>query len=94
MKTRPGAAVYNNPGTTGGTPAKWDAGITSLTDLAAVVTTNLPAGTIRAWIQASDGTEQVWRLVADLAGVIGPGVQPPNDWNASSNTRSWFKASS
>ncbi len=93
MKTRPGESVYNNPGQTGGTPAKWDAGITSLVDLAAVVTTNLSPGTIRAWVQASDGSEQVWRLIASTD-VTGPGVQRPNDFNASTNAKVWFKASS
>lgn len=93
MKTRPGANNYNIPGTSGGTPAKWDAGITSLTDLAAVVTTSLSAGSIRAWIQASDGTEQIWRLIA-ATDATASGIQRPNDYNVSTNAKVWFKASS
>ena len=93
MKTRPGAATYSAPGETAGTPAKWDSGITSLTDLAAVVTVSLAPGTIRAWVQASDGTEQVWRLIASTE-ATGPGVQRPNDFNAGSNAKVWYKASS
>lgn len=93
MKTRPGVATYSAPGETSGTPAKWDAGITSLSDLAAVITTTLATGTIRAWIQASDGTEQVWRLIASTE-ATADGVQRPNDYNADTNAKVWFKASS
>ena len=85
--------MYNPPGETGGTPAKWDAGITSLTDLSAVVTVSLDVGTIRAWIQASDGTEQIWRLLA-ATDPTSPGIQRPNDFNGASNAKVWFKASS
>ena len=94
MKTRPGAAIYNPPGTSSGTPAMWDAGITSLTDLAAVVTTGLAVGTIRAWINAADGTEQIWRLIASAYLAPSAGVQPPNDFNADTKAKIWFKASS
>lgn len=93
MKTRPGTAIYNPPGTAGGTAAKWDVGITSLTDLAAVATTNLSAGAIRAWINTSDGTEQVWRLYASSVDTTD-GVQRPNDYNAVTNVKAWFKSSS
>jgi hypothetical protein len=93
MKTRPGSAVYNPPGTAGGTPDMWDSGITSLTDLAAVVTTTLAVGTIRAWIMAEDGTEQVWKLIAGTM-ATSDGIQRPTDYNASTNAKVWVKASS
>ncbi len=93
MKTRPGTAIYNPPGTAGGTAAKWDSGIHSLTDLAAVATVNLVPGAIRAWINDADGTEQVWRLYAN--GVdTQEGIQRPNDFDPVTNIKTWFKASS
>jgi hypothetical protein len=70
----------------------WDPTITSLADLAAVSTINLPFGTIRAWINAADGTEQVWRLLYGVEGV-SDGVQPPNDANPVTNPKVWFKSS-
>jgi len=93
VKTRPGTAIYNPPGTAGGTAAKWDVGITSLTDLAAVATTNLLPGAIRAWINADDGTEQVWKLFANSTDTQD-GVVRPTDYDPVTNVKAWFKASS
>ena len=93
MKTRPGSVVYNPPDVSSGTPAKWDAGITSFTDLAAVVTTNLDVGTIRAWVNAADGGEEVWRLLASTADTAD-GVQRPTDYDPANNAKVWFRTSS
>jgi len=92
VKTRPGTAIYNPPGTAGGTAAKWDPGITSLTDLAAVATVDLAYGAIRAWINADDGTEQVWRGMNSSLDTQ-EGVQRPNDYTPL-RPWAWFKASS
>lgn len=94
MFTRPGPAVYNPPGTSTSTAAKWDAGITSLTDLAAVSTISLLTGAIRAWINAADGTEQVWRGIRPSTLPTGEGVQRGNDFDPVTNPFVWFKASS
>jgi hypothetical protein len=93
MKTRPGRAVYNPPGTPGSGPsASIDTGITSLADLAAVATVNLIAPALRYWVQASDGTSQTWQLLASTA-ATSEGVQRPNDYNDLTNAKVWFKAS-
>jgi hypothetical protein len=94
MKTRPGRAVYNPPGAPGAAPsASIDIGITSLTDLAAVATVNLIAPAVRYWVQASDGTTQVWQLLSSSANT-SEGVLRPNDYNDLTNRKVWFKASS
>jgi hypothetical protein len=99
MKTRPGAAVYNDPGTSGGTAAKWDPGITSELDLVAVVTVNLSPPVIRAWIKAVDGTEQVWNLISGVPpippspGTYANGFGVPADYNPN-DPKFWAKASS
>lgn len=92
MRTRPGAITYNPPGTSSGTAAKVDAGITSVEELAQVATTNLSAGAIRVWVLAEDGTTQVWKLYSSTAATTG-GIQRPNDYN-SDRPLVWFKASS
>lgn len=93
MKTRPGSAVYNQPGAPGlGPTAAIDTGITSLVDLAAVATTNLIAPSVRYWIMASDGTTQVWQLLASTA-TTNEGVLRPNDFDLD-DPKVWFKASS
>ena len=94
MKTRPGPISYNPPGAPGiGPTSAIDTGITSLADLAAVVTPNLVAPAIRIWIQASDGTTQVWQLLA--SGLpTAEGAQRPNDYNDVTNRVVWFRAAS
>ena len=92
MKTRPGSATYNPPGAPGvGPTSSIDVGITSLVDLAAVTTTNLIAPSIRIWIMAADGTQQIWQLLASSADT-GEGVLRPNDFNSLTNAKVWFKA--
>ncbi len=94
MKTRPGPAVYNQPGAPGvGPTAAIDTNITSLVDLAAVATVNLNAPSVRYWIMAADGTTQVWQLLASTA-ATNEGVQRPNDFALLTNEKVWFKASS
>lgn len=94
MRTRPGPVTYNPPGTIAGVQSKWDAGITSLVDLAAVSTLNLNPIVIRAWINGDDGTEQVWRLITSSAATDGVSIQRPNDFDQVTNAKVWFKASS
>lgn len=92
MKTRPGSASYNPPGAPGvGPSASVDANIHTLADLAAVTTTNLIAPAIRIWILAADGSEQVWQLLASDA-ATAEGVQRPNDFNALTNMKVWFRS--
>ncbi len=92
MMTRPGRATYNPPGAPGvGPTASIDANIHTLADLAAVTTTNLIAPAIRIWIMAADGTEQIWQLLASGADTA-EGVQRPNDWDALTNLKVWFRS--
>ena len=94
MKTRPGPAVYYQPGAPGlGPTAAIDTGITSLVDLAAVATVNLIAPSVRYWIMAADGTTQVWQLLASVA-PTSEGVLRPNDWDEDTNAKVWYRASS
>lgn len=95
MKTRPGAASYNPPGAPGvGPTSAIDANIHTLADLAAITTTNLIAPAIRIWILAADGTTQVWQLLTSDAETVEGSVQRPLDFNALTNMKVWFKASS
>lgn len=93
MRTRPGPITYNPPGAPGvGPSASIDPDIHTLADLAAVTTTNLIAPAIRVWILAADGTTQVWQLLASMA-ATSEGIQRPNDWDALTNAKVWFRAS-
>jgi hypothetical protein len=92
MMTRPGTPTYNPAGPPSqGVAEKFDVGITSLSDLASVVTTNLLPGAIRQWVNAADGTYQVWQTALSSA-ATGDGIQRANDWAASGQV--WFKKSS
>ena len=93
MMTRPGAASYVPAGApaTGQLPP-FSTGVKSLTDLASISTVNLLLPAVCQWISATDGTFQVWELFAATAST-GPGVQQPNDYNAVTNAKVWFKAS-
>ncbi len=93
MRTRPGPIVYVPPGTAvSQISAKWDAGITSLVDLAAVATVDLVPPVIRAFVNSDTGAEEVWRLLVSTA-ETGDGVQRPTDYTAAA-PKVWFKASS
>ena len=93
MRTRPGPITYNPPGAPGpSASAAVDPGITSLVDLAAISTVGLITPYIKIWIQASDGTTQVWQLLASQAATVAGVIQRPNDFNALTNARAWFHA--
>lgn len=93
MKTRPGRASYTPPGTPGvGPAASIDTNIHSVAELAMVATVNLIAPSIRIWINTEDSTEQVWQLLASDVSVASEGVQPPNDFNAVTNAKCWFRS--
>lgn len=93
MLTRPGPITYNPPGSPGPAASQgWDSGITSLTDLAAVVTVGLVVPFIKSWINANTGTVEVWRLLAGTD-ATGDGAQRPDDYSAN-NQKVWYKASS
>lgn len=92
MNTRPGAPTFNPPAReVDQIRAKWDEGITSLVDLAAVSTAGLTVPAIRGWVETSTGLAQAWRLVASTA-ATADGVQRPNDYNATTNAKVWFLA--
>jgi hypothetical protein len=90
MFTRPGSAVYTPPpSTTGtGTTPAIDPGITSLAQLLAVSTVGLAKPCMKLWINAADGTSQLWILQP----FTGGGGQQPNDYSAS-NVCAWYKSS-
>ncbi len=95
MMTRPGTATYTPPGTAvAQQSAKWDAGITSLVDLAAVSTISLTVPVIRAWVNVANGTNEVWHLLASQATTVDGSIQRPTDFNSATNAKVWYRASS
>lgn len=67
--------------------------VSTLAELAAIQTTNKSVPYVILWVQESDGTSETWRLLASTA-ATGDGIQRPDDYNASTNAKVWFKASS
>lgn len=68
------------------------AGITSLATLSAISTTALTVPVIRLWIQTSDGTSQMWVLKTGTDATDTGSVQRPDDYNASTNAKVWYRA--
>ncbi len=88
MRTRP-------PGTCNNVPFRlecWKATITTLEELAAIATTSLLTPSIVAWVDATSGEANVWRLLPSAA-ETGESIQRPDDWNELSNAKVWFRAS-
>ncbi len=89
MRTRP-PVIFP-----GGDRAKWDIGITSITDLRAVATFNLVTPALRAWVDATSGDEQVWRLLPGTdADDPDNGIVRPGDYNGTTNAKIWYRAAS
>lgn len=92
MLVRPGSAAYNPPGAPGSGPsAAIEPTITSLVDLASISTVNLVTPAIRIWINAADGTEQIWKLLVSNE-ATSEGIQRPVDYNPVTNPKVWFRA--
>lgn len=92
MMTRSGTPTYNPPGAlAGGNPSGIDTSITSVTDLAAVPTTQLTLPVIKEWINAADGTFQVWYGYLSTA-ETGDGIQRANDFT-DARPFTWFRSS-
>src|ERR1017187_4256094 len=86
MSTQPSKPRYNPPpSTTNNTPTV-DPNIHSLSDLLNVSTINLLPPVVKLWVNAGDGTNQVWVLEANGAG------HQPSDFNATTNIKSWYVA--
>lgn len=68
-----------------------DPSITTTGDLAAILTAGVAAPIIKIWVDANDGTSQVW-ILRDSTAATEAGVQRPNDYNASTNAKVWFRA--
>lgn len=72
-------------------PSGVDAAITSWAQLAAVVTTNVNAGWIKIWIEASTGLTKVTQLRASTAATdTANGIQRGNDFDSVTNAKAWF----
>lgn len=92
MNSRPGPPSYNPPDAlTMLARAQWDASLDTLADLAGIKTTRLNPKAIRGWIQASDGSLQVWYLLTSTAATAS-GVQRPDDFHITLNPKVWFRA--
>jgi hypothetical protein len=87
MFTRPASAAYNPPPAVVNNTPTVDPGIHSLADLVNVSTVNLVCPVLKNWVNYADGTFQAWTLLP-----IDGGTRPA-DFNATSNLKSWFKAS-
>ena len=85
--TRPASAVYNPPPATVNNTPTVDAGVHSLADLLNVSTVGLTVPVLKLWVNYADGTFQSWTLLGN-----GSGTQP-NDYNATTNNKSWYKNS-
>jgi hypothetical protein len=68
------------------------ASISSLATLSAVATTGLTTPTIRVWVESSDATSQTWVLKAGTDATDTGSVQRPDDYNASTNAKVWYRA--
>lgn len=90
MLTRQGIE-YNPPGTLASNPPGIDTSINSVADLAAVDTTVLALPATKQWINAEDGTFQVWYGYLSTA-ETGDGVQRSDFWTAD-RPWTWFRAS-
>jgi hypothetical protein len=69
-----------------------DPTITSTGDLAAVLTAGVATPIIKIWVDATEGSSQVWILKDSTAATDAGSVQRPNDYNASTNAKVWFRA--
>lgn len=90
MLTRPPSQAYNPPPAMANNSPTVDPGVTSLVQLLQVSTVNLSVPFMKVWINVADGTSQIWVLMA-YGG--GGGCQFPNDYNASTNNKAWYKSS-
>lgn len=68
------------------------ASISSLATLSAIATTGLTTPVIRVWVQSSDATSQTWVLKAGTDATDTGSVQRPDDYNASTNAKVWYRA--
>lgn len=67
--------------------------ITSLAALAALPTASMTVPQIRIFVDESTGLVNVWRLLASaVASDPDNGILRPNDFNASTNAKVWFRA--
>lgn len=78
------------PGVAGSTGV--DSSITSEATLAAVITANLTVPVVKVWVNAADLTIQVWVLKAGTDATSAGSVRRPNDYNASTNAKVWYRA--
>jgi hypothetical protein len=76
----------NNAAGTGIDPA-----VTTTALLQAVPTTGLPLGTIKHWVESATMLNNVDVLKASTDPVADGGV-PPDDFNAATNAKGWFRA--
>jgi len=78
------------PGVAGSTGV--DASITTEAQLAAIVTTNLTVPAIKVWVLDADLTVQIWVLKAGTDASVSGSVRRPDDYNASTNAKVWYRA--
>lgn len=79
-------------GGTGGTTGV-DSQITTIAGLAAIPTVNLTPPILKLWIKAADKTAQIWELLAGTDATVPGSIQRPDDYNASTNAKVWYKVS-
>jgi hypothetical protein len=84
-----GMVVYPTPVIAG---SGVDATITSYADLAALSTVGLTPPVIKVWILTAETTVQVWRLLAGTDATVSGSIQRPDDYNASTNAKVWYRA--
>jgi hypothetical protein len=69
-----------------------DGAITSWAQLAAIATTSLGVGSTKAWVEASTEILKVVVLRSSTAATnTAEGLQRPNDYNGTTNTKVWHQ---
>lgn len=87
MRTRP-----FDPSANPGRLQQWSATVTNLAEFAAVATVNLLTPSLLSWVNYTTGETEVWRLLPGFD-ETGEGVQRPDDYDALSNAKVWYRSS-
>ena len=68
-----------------------DSSITTLAGLAAIETSALTLDSIKLFYNAADDEVQAWQLRAGTDATVAGSIQRPDDYNAGSNARVWYR---
>lgn len=75
-------------------PVPVDSTITTEAQLSAIPTTGLTVPVLKLWVLEADGSLQAWRLLAGTDASVAGSIRRPDDYNAVTNAKVWYRASS